>query len=259
MFKDRRAFAGFFAGATLATALVSTFSVAQDTVSPPVYGGVNFRVRGVFVTPVAGSPFTATALIESSRPLPDGTVETQRTINKIARDSQGRIHNERRRLMPDSYKGTPALLETHLFDPQTRLNTFFEPYSRVARQSILPSLPRNPALATQNGVGTVVRSPWVKEEGLGSTTLNGLTAKGLRRTRTIDAKISGTGKPVEVVDEYWYSEDLHLNLLVHHTDPRSGEQTVAISDIQRADPPAAMFEVPAGFKTVDVTPPAEEK
>jgi hypothetical protein len=184
-------------------------------------------------------------------------VETQRTINKIARDSRGRIHNERRRLVPDAFKGTPPLVETHIFDPQTRLNTFYNQYSRVARQSVLPQMPRNPALASQSGTGETVANPWMKEEDLGTTTLNGFTAKGLRRTRTIDARVSGTGKSVAVVDEYWYSEELHLNLLVHHTDPRNGEQSVAISDIQRVEPPASLFEVPAGFKTVDETPPAE--
>jgi hypothetical protein len=60
---------------------------------------------------------------------------------------------------------------------------------------------------------------------------------------------------VDVVDEFWYSQELHLNLLVHHTDPRSGEQTVGISGIKREEPPAAMFELPLGYKIVDVTPP----
>ena len=195
----------------------------------------------------------ATVLIESKRPLADGSVETQRTINNIARDAQGRIHNERRPLEPESFHGTPPLTEIHIFDPQTRLNTFYEPNSRVARQAVLPDLPTNPAMATM-GLNRAA-NPFLKEEDLGTTSLDGVTAKGLRRTRTVSANASGTGKPVEVVDEYWYSEELHLNLLVHHSDPRTGEQSVAVSSIKRQEPDVSLFEVPAGFKIVDVTPP----
>ncbi len=77
-------------------------------------------------------------------------------------------------------------------------------------------------------------------------------------THIIKAEASGTGKQVEVTDEYWYSEDLHLNLLVHHIDPRTGDQSVAISGIKRDEPASSLFEVPEGFKVVDVTPPASE-
>lgn len=96
----------------------------------------------------------------------------------------------------------------------------------------------------------------LKNEDLGFTTLNGFQANGTRVTRTVSAQTSGTGKPVEVVDEIWYSEELHMNLLERHTDVRGGVQTVAISTIERAEPSPALFEVPAGYKVVDVTPPA---
>jgi hypothetical protein len=253
MLRDRIQFTPLIAVAAVIFAICgATCSPAQESEEPPLYGGVQVHVRGVFVTPVAGSPFTATTLIESRMPLPDGTVEIKRTLNKIARDSRGRIHNERRRLEPESFHGTPPLLETHIYDPQTHANTFFVTNSRLARVSILPNPPVNPALASRPGFANI---PGWKEEDLGTTTLNGLTARGLRRTHTVSAKASGTNKPIDVVDEYWYSEDLRLNLLVRHSDPRTGVQTVAVSDIKREEPAATLFEIPAGFKTVDVTPP----
>jgi len=49
---------------------------------------------------------------------------------------------------------------------------------------------------------------------------------GTRKSRTIPAEFSGTGQPIVITDEYWYSADLHLNMLVKHNDPRTGEQTV---------------------------------
>jgi hypothetical protein len=47
---------------------------------------------------------------------------------------------------------------------------------------------------------------------------------------------------------------LHLNMLVKHDDPRTGEQTVAITHVNRSEPPAATFEIPADYKIVDETP-----
>jgi hypothetical protein len=167
----------------------------------------------------------------------------------VGRDSRGRIHNERRVLVPESYRGTPRLIEVHIFDLQTRMNTFYDPMTRIARQRVLPEPPKAPNFFNSSNAQ-------VKVEDLESTNLEGFAAKGIRRSFTIPAQASGTGAPVTVVDEYWYSEDLHLNLLVRHTDPRTGVQTVALSNINREGPPPAFFEVPEGFKTVDVTPPA---
>jgi hypothetical protein len=200
------------------------------------------------VTPVAGAPFSATVLIRSEQTMPDGTTVTKTTINLVGRDSRGRIHNERRALVPDSYHGTPRLIEVHIFDLQTRMNTFYDPVTRIARQRALPEPPKAPNLRNAS-------NPMVKVEDLESTNLDGFAATGLRRSTTIPAQASGTGAAVTVVDEYWYSEDLHMNLLVVHTDPRSGVQTVALSSIKREEPPQSFFEVPEGYKIVDVTPP----
>jgi hypothetical protein len=102
-----------------------------------------------------------------------------------------------------------------------------------------------------------VRDPLVEEEELGTETMEKVLVHGLRTSRTLPAAVSGTGKPVVVIDEYWYSEELHLNILVKHEDPRSGHQTVTVTHVDRSEPDAAMFEVPAGYKVVDETPENE--
>jgi hypothetical protein len=228
----------------IAGVLVSPAQQA-DSEQPPSYRGTYTHVGGVFVTPVAGAPFSATVEIKSEVSLPDGSVVTKHTINQIARDSSGRIRNERRSLVPESFQGNPMLLEVHIFDPETRLNTFYEPATRIARQRVLPTLPRSGHRSA-------------KMEDLGVNTVQGYAAKGSRSTFTLPAQVSSTGKPVEVTDDYWYSEDLHIDLLIRHTDPRSGVQTVQLTSINRDEPPPALFEVPAGYKTVDVTPPDQE-
>jgi hypothetical protein len=212
---------------------------------PPLYRGPTLVVDGVFVTPIPGAPFTAAVLIRSEQPMADGSVEAKQTVSQIARDSRGRIRNERHLMVPESYRGTPPLLSVHLFDPATRVSYLCNPATLIARQQVVPP---------HEGTMDVARG--AKTEDLGFVTLEGLQTKGTRFTRTVPAQASGTGKPVEVVDEFWYSEDLHMNLLERHTDLRGGVQTVGVSDIKREEPAPALFEVPEGYKIVDMTPPA---
>lgn len=221
--------------------------LAQEGVrqQPPLYRGPATDVQGVFVTPVAGIPFSATVLIESARTLPDGTTETRHTQVLIARDSRGRIRNERHAMVAESFKGMPPLLSVHIFDPQTRVSSFYTPYTRLVRQLTLPPRPNG---EPGNPAG----------KDLGNTTLNGFDARGTEVDREIPAQMSGSGKAVHVVDEFWYSEDLHMNLLERHTDVRNGVQTVAILAIERNEPPEKLFELPEGYKVVDMTPPPPE-
>jgi hypothetical protein len=51
-----------------------------------------------------------------------------------------------------------------------------------------------------------------------------------------------------VSDEYWYSDDLRINLLIQHGDPRTGSVTMSVADVQRTEPDRAVFEIPAGYK-----------
>jgi len=103
-------------------------------------------------------------------------------------------------------------------------------------------------------VDVAARDAQVQEEDLGTETMENVLVQGIRRSRTIPGTASGTGKPVVVVDEYWYSEELHLNMLVKHDDPRSGQQTVTVTRVNRSEPAAEIFEIPAGYKVVDENP-----
>ncbi len=223
--------------------------LAQEGVreTPPLYRGPVTQVHGVYVTPVAGVPFSAMVVIESKQTLADGTVESRHSQVQIARDSRGRIHNELRAMVPEGFKGIlpggmPPLISMHIYDPETRISYFLDPGTMIARMRMIPA-PRQ-----------LVDASDPNAQDLGFTELNGMQARGTRVTRTIPAQASGTGKDVQVADEFWYSEDLHMNLLERHTDVRGGEQTVAILSIKTEEPAASLFEVPAGYKVVDMTP-----
>jgi hypothetical protein len=209
---------------------------------PPLYPGTFTQVPGVFVTPIAGAPFTATVMIVSKQPTADGSMDTRMTQVLIARDSRGRIRNERHALVPEAFHGMPPLIGVHVFDPATLVSYMFNPATMIAQERIVPLPPPHRA------------NPSATD--LGYQTLNGMQARGSRITRVIPAEMSGTGKLVTITDEVWYSEDLHMNLLEEHTDPRGGKQSLAILSIERKEPSASLFEVPAGYKIVDLTPPA---
>jgi hypothetical protein len=47
---------------------------------------------------------------------------------------------------------------------------------------------------------------WRKED-LGTQTIEGVTVHGVRRILKVSASESGTGQPLEIFDEFWYSEE----------------------------------------------------
>lgn len=235
-----------------AATLIPAIALAQTTPpAPPDYPGVRTHVPGIWVTPVPNAPFIATVDIVSHQKLPDGTEHIVTTKNHIARSSSGRIYNERRRLVSTAFQGEPILLSAHVFDPSSRLNVFWDPFTHLARQTVLPTPPRPPAGQTPDP-----KRPDVLEESLGTQIFQGLTLTGLRKSRKLPADRSGTGQPITITDEYWYSPDLSLYVIVKHNDPRTGEQLVAANHIQRTEPDAQWFTIPADYKIVDETPPA---
>jgi hypothetical protein len=145
--------------------------------------------------------------------------------------------------MPEQFHGSPELLNVWLYDPRTHKAIAYEPQTHVAREQITPEQPEDAA----------DHDSAVQIEDLGTTTLNGLTVRGTRRTLTVPRKASGMGRTINVVQEEWYSKDLHINLLVHRSDPRHGIETIGISDLKREPPPASMFDVPPGYQILAVS------
>jgi hypothetical protein len=201
------------------------------------------QTRGVFVTPIPNAPLLAVVNTQSSQILKDGTTLNQKTLSAIARDRQGRIFNERRPLISASATPTPPILSIHIYDPQTRTTTFIDPQERVAWQS---TLDRQPSAVPPLAAGPAA-SPYVKEEDLGNRKMEGVDVHGIRVTQIIPAEANG-GKEVTLVDEYWYSEDLRLNMLAIHKDPRTGKQTTTVTRVDRSEPDPAIFEIPSGYK-----------
>lgn len=211
--------------------------------------------EGIFVTPVAGQPFSATVTIEVKRELKDGSIWQRTATSLIARDSQGHIHNEAHAFVPRGLDRESVLMSIHIYDPQTRLNTFLNPHTHIARQRALLGEPATVPPANWAQMDQRFRpSTNVQLEDLGTQTMDGFYVHGYRRRNSYDAQSAGTGRPIVVMDEYWYAEDIRLNLLERHDDPRKGDFTTTVTQVNRTEPPGELFLVPVGYKVVDVTP-----
>ena len=243
-------------GAALLVLLLATGLHAQQapTPHPPDYPGVKTRIPGVFVTPVPGAPFSGTVEILSKEPLPNGSVYTRRTVNHIARNSSGVIYNELRKLEPPDFQGEPRLNRSHIYDPQTRLSTFLTPETHIARQIVLREPPLAPANSTPDSTVAPSNAQNLRTQDLGTETVAGLMLHGTRKMRTVPAALSGTGHEVTITDDYWYSEDLKVYLVLKHDDPRTGEQFVGIIKVDRQEPDPSIFQIPPTYKIVDETP-----
>jgi hypothetical protein len=85
-------------------------------------------------------------------------------------------------------------------------------------------------------------------EPLGKQTIEGVNAEGTRNVSTIEAGAIGNDRPIQVVSESWYSEELQMPILTKHSDPRTGDDTFRVTNIRRGDPAPYLFQPPAGYQ-----------
>ncbi|HSE18027.1 MAG TPA: hypothetical protein VLB46_13310 [Pyrinomonadaceae bacterium] len=85
------------------------------------------------------------------------------------------------------------------------------------------------------------------KQDLGKQNIEGVEAEGTRTTITIPAGEIGNERPIEIVSERWYSPELQLVVMTRHSDPRTGETTYKLTNINRAEPAKLLFEVPSDY------------
>jgi hypothetical protein len=89
-----------------------------------------------------------------------------------------------------------------------------------------------------------------RTESLGVQNFDGVDAEGTRTVSTIPAGAIGNDRPIEIVYERWYSKELQLIVYSRHSDPRFGEQTYRLTNIDRSEPDPSLFAVPAGYTVI---------
>ena len=201
---------------------------------------------------VKGAPFSAVATSETTQTLADGNHINRKTQTNLYRDSLGRFRKE---VTLPAIGPLAASGEPHSFieisDPVAETAYVLEPDQKIARQV---HGPMGVSVRTKGGPGNVFYHTFkeaaqaeAKTESLGIQTIGGVNAEGTRTTRTIPAGEIGNEKPITIVSERWYSPDMQMDVKSTHSDPRFGNTTYTLTNIQRTEPAATLFAVPAGY------------
>jgi hypothetical protein len=184
----------------------------------------------------------------------DGGSITSVNQRRIARDSKGRIYQERWFLVPKNGNVDSRMTTIQIADPNahTLYNCFMleQPHTCVL-SGYTPSSaavfkeasPKPGELAS--GEGTALH------EDLGTQLIEGMETTGTRDAVIYNPGVFGNDRKVTVEREYWYSTQLGINLLSIRSDPRFGKQTFRAMNLMLSEPDAKLFELPDGFKVED--------
>jgi len=193
---------------------------------------------------VTGAPYCGQVTEEFSQTLGDGNQIHRSTTSTVCRDNQGRTYSQMS--LPFSGPGNPpsgVIIRDPVAGADYILDTTHKTYRKITHPA-KPAFgkagngPRFQGGNPNGGAGT----------DLGFQTIAGLSCKGTRFTRTIGAH-SGLGneQPLQVTTERWHSPDLSIDIQTQTTDPSRGNTNTTVSNINRNEPDASLFQVPAGY------------
>lgn len=217
---------------------------------------------------VSGQPYSASATTQTTQTLSDGNRIVRKETAKVYRDSMGRMRRDLAvsAIGPWSSTGGPMQMVS-IFDPVAGANYMLNVQEKKAFKMIPPPKPpagtatveRGDRVFVGGGPGMAAAGPTVafmekdagigtrSQESLGTQEIEGVQAQGTRVTETIPAGKIGNEKPIVITDERWYSPELQLDVLVKHSDARMGEVVYRLSDINREEPDASLFQVPSDY------------
>ncbi len=195
---------------------------------------------------VKNMPFSAETVREESKRLYDGSIVKNQSSGLIYRDGEGRIRQEQpfERIGGFAVVGinNQPIKLVQIIDfvsgDSFSLNTQSKTYSKIPYLQNSPLTPKN---ESQDG----------KRESLGTLTLEGVKAEGERTTVEIRAGEIGNDKPIYVVTERWFSNELQMVVLSKHTDPFIGEVTFRLVNIKLGEPAPELFKVPDDYDFFD--------
>jgi hypothetical protein len=231
---------------------------------------------GIMGPAVKGAPYSADEIHETTQVLADGTRIHNETKTTVSRDSQGRIRRESpgEVMIWDSAAGTSYVLnqsDQTAHKMQMAVNYSFIKKSGGATDGppqvtsfhfpdgAMPPVANEHTIVIRNMDGGVAAAGGkmqfqtffnkdVKKETLGNQILEGVTCEGTRLTSTIEAGAIGNDRPIQSTEDRWYSPDLQVNFLVKKTDPRTGEDTVRLTNVRRLEPDPSLFTVPQTYQ-----------
>ncbi|MFZ1136772.1 MAG: hypothetical protein WAN69_17610 [Candidatus Korobacteraceae bacterium] len=208
---------------------------------------------------VTGAPLTAVVTVTRDTTLADGNKIHNESQAKVYRDSQGRVRRDVGVDLVTPATGNVKRNVVMIMDPVAGKRYMLNPDNKTARAMPMHG-PRQHGDKGTDAANGETRGPAqagaLKKEDLGTKTVNGLQAEGVRVTRTIAAGSIGNDKPIDVVTERWYSPDLQIAIMTIHSDPMMGTVTTKLTNVTRGDPDSSLFQVPSDY-TVETGKPNE--
>ena len=246
---------------------VAAAAIAQTAITPAPQ--VMFMTGQVVAVGIAGHPYSADQVTEHVQTLADGTHITQTMqTTKLYRDSAGRTRTEHTFTPPAGAVMASGPSFIQIADPVAGYRYTLDPHTQTARRSAFAPTMQGPnmvaaaksalpAVLPANAATTAPTRPRPdrSHESLGTQTIEGVLAEGMRWTTTFPAGSVGNDRPITTVSETWTSPDLKTLVLSKYSDPRSGEHTMRLANIVMAEPDPALFQFPAEYSIVDEPAP----
>ena len=205
-----------------------------DIAASAIPGGIHLRS-------IAGAPFSADVVKESTKVLPDGRQAPVVTHGKMFRDGEGRTRSETE--LFSTATAAPRRYVT-IVDPVQQVSMLLDPQAKTATVSPLPGASVEQPVK-MSARGSAVPMPaqalaMLDAEDLGTSTVEGFRVTGSRAMRLQE----GTEN---MVVESWFSPELKIELQARTAGPRLGETITTLQNIVAAEPDRALFEVPADY------------
>jgi len=237
---------------------------------------------------VKGAPYSGVEINESTQVLGDGTRIHNETQTQVYRDSEGRVRREgpmdvtifdpvanasyvlnaktqtARKLPLGMYVFSTAAPDGKMMTNFTyRISTDGKPGDGDAEAKIVAEKAMAAELKSMHMAGGAMgltttmdtRKVMLRDAGtteaLGKRMIEGVNSDGSRVVTTIEAGAIGNDRAIQSVNERWFSQDLQTVMITKHTDPRSGEESFRLVNVSRSEPPAYLFQIPAGYQIVE--------
>jgi hypothetical protein len=215
------------------------------------------RLAPLTFPPKPNAPFTAIAKTLWVRTLPDGSTVTTQNERVVARDSDGRIFQERRTFIPVPSDGKQKS-EVYATDYSDPVNHTI--YRCATAQKVCNLFPYDePVTFTEMPPGLLPDGiTYLTRESLGTATFADLDVQLTRETYTHYVKTIGNTNTILRTIEYWYSPELGVNVQVKRHDPRDGDQTLWLTDVSLSVAPPETFQVPADYRIIDHRSPQQQ-
>lgn len=223
--------------------------LGQSPSRRPPDGGTRETLISILIPSIPSAPFSGTVRTEWIRTLGDGSKITLKNHRMVARDSSGRIFQERRLLVPGDTKDESPITQTEISDPVAHEQYICVPQELVCQLEIFSPAGGEHVASREEFVKSQSASPG---KDLGTQFVNGLVVLGKRKTFVIQVGSIGNDHALTAKWEFWYSPVLGMNLVSKRDDPRSGAQNFEVTDINLSEPDPKLFQPPEGSKIIDL-------